>query len=371
VIYDTTQNNASGYCTARAGTGGTLDLQTPNPVILYHELSHAFHIVNNTLLALTAGCNPSSPEENAAITDENDMRNQLAVAAGVPAVLRDPGIHCGAICAGGSSGGCCIIATVASGSAFSDEVASLRSIRDRLLRRSEIGFAFFESLHHDYYGFSPQVCTLMARYPGLRNLVLEGFVRPLVIALDIMANYVLYDGSATTAAEQFISGHEDQTAAMDRMGILSKARQVLDGNGVKLTEEQSELARLLFPALQSRHVRWSLIEPIEIYHSALQAYLRKEAASEVGKQLVEAIDLWSRRMPLDDVWAVLAADDLRVELAILDSTILRTEAARIQFRSRLRKEFGNITAVAAMTEALKLAWLEKRNESLQKTTAQQ
>src|SRR5206468_3724559 len=41
VIYDTTQNNGAGYCAAR-GTTATLNLQTPNPVILYHELSHAF-----------------------------------------------------------------------------------------------------------------------------------------------------------------------------------------------------------------------------------------------------------------------------------------------------------------------------------------
>jgi hypothetical protein len=63
VIYDTTQNSGVGYCVARAGTGGTIDLDFPGSVILYHELSHAFRIVNDTLLALTAACNPSSPEE--------------------------------------------------------------------------------------------------------------------------------------------------------------------------------------------------------------------------------------------------------------------------------------------------------------------
>ena len=49
VIYDTSQSNGSGYCTARAGTGGTLDLQTPNPVILYHELSHALRTATNAM----------------------------------------------------------------------------------------------------------------------------------------------------------------------------------------------------------------------------------------------------------------------------------------------------------------------------------
>ncbi|MGI8998916.1 MAG: hypothetical protein ACR2GO_04345, partial [Candidatus Limnocylindria bacterium] len=47
VIYDTTQNNGTGWCTARAGTNGTLDLPISNPVILFHELSHAFRIATN------------------------------------------------------------------------------------------------------------------------------------------------------------------------------------------------------------------------------------------------------------------------------------------------------------------------------------
>src|SRR2546425_2294833 len=112
----------------------------------------------------------------------------------------------------------------------------------------------------------------MAHYPALRNLILEGFVRPLVIIVDVMANYVLHDGSARAAADQFISSHEDAETVADRLLVLLKARQVLDGNSVELSKEQSELTRLLIPALNSRHVRWSLIEPIKIYHSALQAY---------------------------------------------------------------------------------------------------
>lgn len=86
VIYDTQQN----ICVARDGTNGTIDLPISNPVVLYHELSHAFRIVNNTLLNLTAGCNPSSPEENAAITDENDMRTRLPTGKGKPRYCGTP-----------------------------------------------------------------------------------------------------------------------------------------------------------------------------------------------------------------------------------------------------------------------------------------
>lgn len=94
VIYDTTQT----ICVARRGTAGTIDLPISNAGVLYHEFSHAFRILNNTLLPLSGTCNPSSPEEAAAITDENDLRTQIAQRQDRRPVLRDPGIHCGALC---------------------------------------------------------------------------------------------------------------------------------------------------------------------------------------------------------------------------------------------------------------------------------
>ncbi|MGH9970755.1 MAG: CFI-box-CTERM domain-containing protein [Pyrinomonadaceae bacterium] len=350
VIYDTTQNNGNGYCVARAGTGGTLDLQSPNPVILYHELSHALRIVNNAALALTPGiCNPSSPEENAAITDENDLRTQIANATGATLVLRDPGIHCAGICAGGSSGGgnggCCIVATVASGSTLSAEVAALRSVRDGLLRKSEVGFSFFQSLYHDYYGFSPQVCTLMAKHPELRPFVLEGFVRPLTTILRLIEGYVLGNSNVATIGKQFVADHTDQEAAVARLSILRRAREVLAGSNTRLTDEQWKLAQLLNPALSSEHVRWALVEPVEIYESALQSLLDERSVDQLGEQLCEAINAWAGRIPVDDVWASLAVEELGNELKALDNTFLRTAKARTSFRDRLKRKFGDITAV--------------------------
>ena len=45
-------------------------IASPNPVILYHELSHAFRYAMGQL---------KSNEEESAATDENDMRSQLAL----------------------------------------------------------------------------------------------------------------------------------------------------------------------------------------------------------------------------------------------------------------------------------------------------
>jgi hypothetical protein len=351
VIYDTSQNNGNGYCVARAGTGGTLDLQLPNPVILYHELSHAFRTVNNTSLALTAVCNPSSPEENAAITDENDLRTQIANAGGVTPVLRDPGIHCGNTCAGGGGGGCCIVATVASGSPVSQEVNALRAVRDGLIRRTEVGFAFFETLHYDYYGFSPQVCTLMARRPALRPLILEGFVRPFVSILHLIAEYAIGGGSATSLGSQFVAGHEDEAATAERLAMLDRAQHVLDGDERGLDAMQRELTELLRPALDSEHLRWAILEPVRLVQAALRAHLDGVPVEEIDRLLNESISAWAARLPLDSIWAALSAAELREELEMLDSTILRTVEARSRFRERLQETYGALPAIAALLGA--------------------
>lgn len=350
VVYDTTQNSNNGYCVARAGTGGTLDLDLPNSVMLYHELSHAFRIVNNTMLALTTACNPSSPEERAAITDENDQRTQRAAQLSLPAVLRDPGIHCGS---GGPCGQrtCCIVASVASGSALSDEVQALRSIRDGLLRKTEVGFSFFQTLHHDYYGFSPQVCTLMAQQTELRALVLDGFVRPLVTILQLIECYALGSCDAETLGQEFVVAHEDEEVASLRLVTLARARQLLAGTDVMLNDEELKLAELLSPALLSEHVRWALIEPLEIYETALLTHLTESGVDRVGAELYESISAWAGRIPLDNVWGSLAVSELGNELKALDTILLRTPAVRAGFRQRLKGKFGDITAVVKFLDS--------------------
>jgi hypothetical protein len=349
VIYDTTQNNGTGYCTARAGTGGTLDLQTPNPIILFHELSHAFRIVTNALLALSGICNPSSPEENAAITDENDLRTQIANASGTtPVLLRDPGIHCGAVCSGGSTStsSCCIIASVASGSVLSEEVAALRTVRDSLLRKSEIGFYFFQSFFHDYYGFSPQVCTLMSQHSTLRQLVCEGFVRPLVSILNLINEYAVSGVNAATLGKHFAAAHADRVAATEILNRIDQASEVLKAIDSGVMDVQHELAHRISPALKSEHLSWAIIEPIKLYKSVLESHLNEYSFERLGEQLYEGISLWAVQLPLDDIWTSLSFAELQDEIALIERILLRTSEARASFRDRLNRTFGNFPAVA-------------------------
>jgi hypothetical protein len=353
-IYDTTQNNGAGYCCARGGTGGTLDLQIPNPVILYHELSHARRIANDTLLALTASCNPASPEENAAITEENDLRTQLAAAAGQPAVLRDPGIHCGAVCGTGSvpASDCCIIASVSSGSALSSEVQALRAVRDNFLRSTEVGFAFCENHYRDYYAFSPQVCTLMAREPALRPLVLDGFVRPLVFAFRLLSAHVFGNLTDARLGRLVADHHPDRGDAARVLALLERARAFSLGEIEAGHVVGDELVRLLREhAWPSAHVRWPLVEPVEIYAEALRLYHAGARTSKIGGYLRQAFTSWAVELPLDPVWGSLSRQELERELGIFESRLLRSTRAKARFRKRLLDRFRDVTAIRTVVLA--------------------
>lgn len=345
VIYDTTQNSGTGWCAARAGTNGTLDLPISNPVLLFHELSHAFRIATNAQLQLTGVCDPSSAEEAAAINDENQLRTQIATAQGVTAVLRDPGIHCGGSCAPGTVITCCIVATVASGSPISAEVAALRAIRDRYVRPTEVGHAFFESLHRDYYSFSPGVATAAAGDRELRSLLLEGFVRPLIVVLGLIERYSLKGDSPTALGKQFAAAHADHAGAEARLAAFWSFAE----SPAALVRIDSRLGSLVLDrALRSSHVMWALWEPVLLYYRVLERHVAGDDASAIGFYITASIAHWAGDLPVEAIWGSLTSAQAAEELAILERTLLREPISRARFRARLGQHFGQVTSVARL-----------------------
>ncbi|HEY0696479.1 MAG TPA: hypothetical protein VGD43_01570, partial [Micromonospora sp.] len=340
--------NGNGYCLARAGTGGTLDLRLPLPVTLYHELSHAFRIVTNSLLQLTFTCNPSSPEERAAITDENDMRTQLANLNGQPVVLRDPGIHCGTSCGGGGGGdSCCVVATVSSGSPLSAEVAELRALREGFLRRGEVGFAFFEALHHAYYSFSPQVVTAMAADLELRATTLHGFVRPLIRMLGLVRDRTLDGVDPETLGERFVAGVGSEADVRASIEVMDRVAALLrPGREVRLSPAEQRVATLLASrALADPHISWALVEPVRTYHRLLGEWRTGTPPDLLGHRLADFVSDWSGRLPVEACWGSMDLRTARAELDKLEATLLRDPAARQVFLRRLATRFGSVTAI--------------------------
>jgi hypothetical protein len=95
-VYDVSDCNGQGIQVFDAG--GNL-IAEPRAVIIYHELSHAFHFAIGQIPFPQTACPGNTTDEPAAEIDENVLRAQL----GLP--LRDPCNH-GGQCGGGPSNSC-------------------------------------------------------------------------------------------------------------------------------------------------------------------------------------------------------------------------------------------------------------------------
>jgi hypothetical protein len=354
VIYDISQNAGGGYCGARLVTGATeWNLRIRPEHYLVNHLDYASGFVTNTALPSTPGIFfPTSAADRHAIDVENDLRYQIcALTPQDTPEQRDPNDASVVSCSGINDYDpckCCIIASVASGSAVSPEVNALRAVRDTFVRKTEVGFAFFNKLLYDYYAFSPQICTTMAGRPELAPMVLQGFVRPLIVALRLLQAYAFEGANDAGLGRLLAEYHPDQASAVASLALLNQARAFSEGSAADADELAQGVARLLRErAWTSAHVRWGLIEPVRIYGEALQAHAEGTRASDVGRLLRRAFTAWAAEMPLDHVWAGLTAKQARDELAIYESRLLRSAPARKRFRRRLADRFGDITAVKA------------------------
>lgn len=344
VIYDT----QLAICVARDGSGGVLDLPVSPPVALYHEFSHAFRIVNNTLLALSPTCNPSSPEERAAIIDENDLRTDLASRAGMSPTLRDPGIHCGRLASDGEEC-CCIIATLVSRSPRSQQVQRLRCARDHFVRGTEVGHAFFDHFFRDYYAFSPQACTLMAGDQSLRHQLLEGFVEPLLDFWHVMTARGRRLMSSMQLGAAFIALHPDRGHAELRHAALLRTSAYWESGTGQSAEAPAQLMALLRErAWPSDYMQWALVAPVRLMHTLLTRYLAGADAPAIGRTFTEALDAWAPEVPISTLWAALPAAQVRRELGFCERALLQTTKSKIRFRQRLGERFPDITAVAGV-----------------------
>lgn len=347
VIYDTQQT----ICVARDGTDGDIDLPISNPVVLYHEFSHAFRIVNNTLLALTGTCDPSSPEENAAIIDENDLRTQIANRQGETPQLRDPGIHCGE--AGDDCGGCCIIATVVSKSLASPQVQFLRCVRDHFVRSTEIGHAFFEKFFQDYYSFSPQVCKIMARNPNVSLHLLEGYINPLLDFWKIMIERSRQHFSDVDLGATFVRQHPDRTQAQSRLDALRRTVRYWLNQDSNDAEVPAELITLLRDrAWPSNHMQWALVAPVRIYHDLLTLYLDGADEETIGREFNRALESWAPEVPLSEVWASLPTEQVVKELEFCNNALLQSASNKKRFHRRLKDRFRGITSIDVVLNGL-------------------
>ena len=216
---------------------------------------------------------------------------------------------------------------------------ALREVRDGVLRCSEVGYEFFNYLLQDYYGFSPEVCQLMARSPALQELVRVRFVGTLTVALTLLRACGIEGLDGVELGERF----EECVNMAPELSVLSMTdlefgRAVLSGAAfpgmaIELAPELSSLLRER--ARPSLYVRWALMDPITILIDALGWRLEGLDSGEIGRRLAERFDEWSVQMPVTPVWSKISRYTLNDELAFLENTLLRTASTRLRFGQRL------------------------------------
>ena len=87
--------------------------------------------------------------------------------------------------------GGCLIATAAFDSELSNQVQSLRELRDNIIVNTELGSSFLTTFNVIYYSFSPQIADLERENLLFKNIV-KTVITPLITTLSIL-NYLDVD----------------------------------------------------------------------------------------------------------------------------------------------------------------------------------
>jgi hypothetical protein len=346
VVYDLNQCNGAGI----VGFDITNKrITTPNPVLLYHELSHAFRAAKHQ----TDPVNDEIPAE----TDENVMRSELGLC------LRDVNNHggdCGppADDCGGSTGDPhgCFIVSATTGSPASVEVSRLRRLRARVGAASRLAAELIDVIYGEYYQFSPGIVAQIHQDAAAREAVLGIVVRPL------LAWYTL---AGTLALEQ-----ADQKAISDAVAdvlrvcpshvgasSIAAVLETLRSNG-PLPPDAPHLLLDFAPkvreAARFHSASWAILDPlVRVWTSAAR-----------GGDLVEEVAQWLATAPLE----MLAAPPNR---QLLDVE-LRALAGFLSFRPMAVRQIGMRLARAwpdALDALIRQGFVEQGGHDKQDTKA--
>jgi hypothetical protein len=330
VVYDANQCLGNGFFVLDIGGN---HITFPGPVIVYHELSHAFRAATGTT---------QTNDEIPAETDENVLRGLLSLC------LRDvnnhdggcgPGNTCGGTSGGGGgSGGGCFIVSATTGSPASVEVMHLRQLRDQVAAASKLAAQLIETIYQEYYQFSPEIAANLQQDAAARNTVLGIVVRPL------LAWYTL-------AGVMALKSHDDEAVAQALQEVANACPQFLGSSliptllekirdGQPLPVLAPKLLRQFAPRLQQvaqlRFASWAIFDPL----------IRVWRAAAASEQLITAVSEWLATAPLEALEPIANPELLETDLSSL--------ASFFDFQPQARQQLGARLAVAwpAATAAL-------------------
>jgi hypothetical protein len=333
-LYDITLCGGDGMWCDQEG-GGQVMITTET--MLYHELSHCFHFVTGTTAATSA-----QEEVNAEI-DENDMRD----VRGIP--HRDVNSHDGGC--GGGVDQCCIVASLSTGSAYSEEIKSFRRLREHTLRDSIVGDKFFKEFFHRYYAFSPEVTRLIGRKPTLGPVIRERFVLPLLAGVEMLIYYADKRGAGLA---EFLRRQSKRSGLMEihkldflqelsayltlaRTIDLQTSRLAATLEGGKYAPVEEVLRYVNGQTINDEYIDWSLVSVVELWvHSARLLHSEKSDV-EIDLEIYDQIIKWIALMPVSSVWEDLSRLQTELELRGLERFIFDPRSKRTFSRRLIEK----------------------------------
>lgn len=312
-IYDADDCNGSGHWVDQEG-GGTTTF--PRDVILYHELAHCFHFATGV-----------ATSEPLAETDENDMRD----VRGIP--HRNTASHNGG-CGGGPTS-CCIVASLATGSPYSEEIKRFRYFREQTLRHSMVGDDFFNEFFYRYYAFSPEITRLMGHQPNLSLLIKEYFVMPLLAGVEMLIHYAEHRGEGLAqfvrgqSMREGLSGLYQKNFLDDLSRYLDQVRnfnttavsQAVRNRGKAYSGFAKLLRHINKETIKDAYIDWALVSVVELWvESALLLHSGKSEA-EIDFEIYEKIIRWISLMPVTNIWEEFSRLETELELQSLEQFI--------------------------------------------------
>lgn len=345
-------------------------IHSPAPVSLYHELSHAYHLV--------VGDYPGGePGEVQAIADENVFRSQL----GLP--LRHPADHYGSVGTPDSGGvafpscepewaqnwglGHCIVATAATGSEQAPSVLELRRARDEYRSLSEWASQIAEPAIDQYWRFAPGVVREMKADPALREAILIFAVQPvasllaaveaglegpeatgLLAASDAaIATYAAEASAAGCDAAALTAAAEGAAVAARRLGGEAEAGAGRRGTETDERHEPENLFGYLATEIaasgrDTSGFAWGCEGLSTFLHLAAA---KLETGAELDAVAVLTIAEWLGRLPLP-ADGELDLADLPGELQILGQRLLAHPRSSEVFAARLSARLSNASTPA-------------------------
>jgi hypothetical protein len=349
VAYDVSQACGAGIVVF--DTGGN-QISAPNPVILYHELSHAFHVAINQIPFPQTACPGNTTDEPAAEIDENVLRTQLGLCQR-DVCNHGGGTGSGNTCGGSDggsdggppAGGCaagndgCFIVSATTGSAASAEVTSLRQLRDRVALLSGLSAQLIKVIYDEYAQFSPEIAAALQHDGITRQAVLEIVVRPLFAWYTLAGTLALQptDERAVRQATQDVLNA--CPPAFDGTAIVALL-ETLRG-GVSLPPEVSHFLREFAPQVQKaarlRFASWAILDPlVQVWDSTTR---RLNVVDEVAQ--------WLATAPLEVLTLPSDPERLDRELNCLARFFDFRPTARLQLGQRLAVAWPQATTALA------------------------